>query len=146
TLTKTGISALTLTSTSSIGSLSVTNLATTALGSPASTVTFAGGQSLSIGSGSGNSLAVGNTTAATHASGKLDASGASSFTVNVGTVSVGTTANSGGNGGGLLMLPVNSTITASTSFLVGNSGGSRNGDMNMFVGTVTRSGYPAGRE
>ncbi|HEV7951456.1 MAG TPA: autotransporter-associated beta strand repeat-containing protein, partial [Glaciihabitans sp.] len=93
------------------------------------TVRIASGGSLSIGSGASNNLRVGLNTSTTGSSGTttgtLDASAAASLTVNVANVQVGV-AGSGRPGVGTLLLPSSSTITATSSFVVGTSGNAFN--------------------
>src|SRR4029077_5801304 len=86
------------------------------------------GASIAVGSATltpSGSLIVGDASSAT-GTGTLNASAASGFTANVNTVSVGTSSSTSITASGTLQLPANSTISAGTSFVVGNAGGAFN--------------------
>jgi fibronectin-binding autotransporter adhesin len=125
-----GTGNVTLTGSNSILTLSIgTNV-------PAGTVIVPSGASLTVGSAGTGALNIAsspNNGNSALSAGTLDVSQAASFSANVATVSVGLAGNHAVTGNtdtasGNLYLPANSTITATTSFVVGDSAGARNGD------------------
>ena len=119
-LTKTGVSTLTLGGSTTLGQLVIGNN-----NNVNTKVAIASGGSISVGSGTGT-LSVGTSSTATAGSGILDASAASSFTANVATVNIGGTGNNNVTAMGTLNLGASNTITAATSFVIGNSSGAQN--------------------
>ena len=120
-LTKAGANTLTLdTGATTLGSLNI------GINGNGGTVALTAGQTVSVGTGSGENLNIGVTSTTTAATGTLNILNAASFTANVANVIVGSAQNNGVTGLGTLNLPANSTITAGTSFVVGNSAGAFN--------------------
>jgi autotransporter-associated beta strand protein len=142
TLTKSLESTLTLGGNVSLGSMVVDYAAgssapATGYLTPASSIIFASGATVSIGSGSTYSVNIGQGSG--YNFGSVNASNVSSFTANVGTFWVGGETSTAGYGVGTLLLPANSTITASTEFGVASAaaGSSRDGDEDYFISTLT---------
>ncbi|HEY4414200.1 MAG TPA: autotransporter-associated beta strand repeat-containing protein [Verrucomicrobiae bacterium] len=82
---------------------------------------------LTVGNGAGDSLIMGSGNVSAAMTGTLNVSGSTAFTVNVGTLAIGTnSANSGGNPtvyNTTLNLGTNNTITSATAIVVGDSAG-----------------------
>ena len=116
---KEGTGIATLTTSSVIHSLEV------GVNQAGGTLTFAAGSSVSLGDGTGF-LNIGKSNTASNGTAVLDATGVASFTANFDTINVGTAANANGFASGKLLLPANSSLTAATAFLVGDSTGARN--------------------
>ncbi len=123
-LFKTGANKLTLANSTEIkGSLRI------GINATGGTLAAGAGATMSIGSGFGGQLAIGVTNTATQASGVLDASAANSFTADVANIIIGSAQNNAVTGSGILRLPANSSLTASSSIVVGNSSGAFNSDL-----------------
>jgi autotransporter-associated beta strand protein len=122
TVSKRGAGTATLSGSNTAGSLSV------GLNNAGGTLVVPSGASLGVGSAGTGTLQIGVSNTATQAVGTLDASAASSLSVDVATISVGVTGNNNVTAQGTLNLPTNSTLIAATSFIVGDSAGTRNGD------------------
>jgi autotransporter-associated beta strand protein len=122
TVSKRGAGTATLSGTNSAGSLNVGSNNT------GGTLVVPSGASLTVGSAGAGTLAIGTSNTATGGIGTLDASAASGFSVDVATIAIGSTGNNNVTSNGTLNLPSNSTLTAATSFIVGDSLGTRNGD------------------
>jgi fibronectin-binding autotransporter adhesin len=137
TLTKNAASNLTIGGTSSVqGTLTIgTN------NNANSKVTVASGGLFTVGNAGTGTLSVGTSNTTTAGSGILDASAAAGFTANVAIVNIGGTGNNNVGAVGTLNLPSTSSITANTSFIVGNSTGAQNNTTSVITtaggGTTT---------
>ncbi len=119
TLTKSGASTLRLGGASTLGVLDA------GINTAGGGITLLGGASLSVVS-SGSNLRIGVSGVATAASATFDASAAASFTASVANVQIGITGNNNVSAQGIVNLAALNDITASASFVVGNSGGAQN--------------------
>ncbi len=93
------------------------------------TLTVGSGTSLTVGGTGTGSMIIGVSNTATAAVGVLDASAASSLNVNVATITIGATGNNNVSAQGKLLLPSTSNLTATTSMILGDSTGARNGQV-----------------
>ena len=126
-LIKAGTGNLTLSGKSTFSSLTI-GLTNNASPMTNGSLVVSGG-SLIVGNGAGDSIAVAGGTYNGTSLGTLDASGASNFTANVGTILVGANASSAATAttsSGTLLLGTNNLITASASVIVGDSAASQN--------------------
>jgi fibronectin-binding autotransporter adhesin len=93
------------------------------------TLTAASGTSLTVGGAGAGAFTIGLSNTPTTAVGVLDASATSALNVNVATITIGATGNSNVTAQGKLFLPPTSNLTATTSMILGDSTGARNGQV-----------------
>jgi autotransporter-associated beta strand protein len=134
TLSKRGAGALTLSGANTAGSLSIGS------NNAGGSVVVPAGASLAVGDAGTGSLTIGTSGTPTGGTGILDVSAASSFSANVATITIGATGNNAVTSDGQLHLPGTSSLTAATSFIVGDSLGARNGDNGVPTSVITTGG------